>query len=314
MDPALKHRQATAPLVPVDQFQSELRSICGLFDVEPGDRSGAISGAASLFKPCRLDIADVRLDALKVARGPTHIKRDHGEHFFAILQMGGQCSIRQGDNCKDLRHGELCIVDSAQPSEFVYNGTRSHQISFHLPREEMLRRFGMTFDAWSYLPEAKFWFPPIFEIVKRLMSAREDIARQHLEESFLSMLGAALSEMSGGEAPLARQGNAMLHRALSLIEQKCTEPNYTPARLAGDLDISPRTLQRHFKLLGETPGRRLLDARLACAHKLLASKFSPAGNSVTEIAYASGFSDLSHFHREFRAKYDLTPGELRSRN
>jgi AraC family transcriptional activator of mar-sox-rob regulon len=33
--------------------------------------------------------------------------------------------------------------------------------------------------------------------------------------------------------------------------------------------------------------------------------------NITEVALGSGFSNLSHFHRQFKANYGLTPGAFR---
>jgi AraC-like DNA-binding protein len=33
--------------------------------------------------------------------------------------------------------------------------------------------------------------------------------------------------------------------------------------------------------------------------------------NITEVAFGSGFSNLSHFHRQFKANYGLTPGAFR---
>jgi AraC family transcriptional activator of mar-sox-rob regulon len=35
-------------------------------------------------------------------------------------------------------------------------------------------------------------------------------------------------------------------------------------------------------------------------------------HSVTQIAFLCGYSNLSHFHRQFKERYGLTPGAFRS--
>ncbi|MEM8813908.1 MAG: helix-turn-helix domain-containing protein [Pseudomonadota bacterium] len=302
------------PAMPVEEFQSHLQSVCGLFDVEPADRTGTVSGHAGIRPMGRFDVAEVRLNALNVSRGATNISRDPGSHYFAILQFEGQCLIKQADKASLLSPGEVCIVDSSLPSEFVYNGCRSHQVSFHLPRDEMVGRFGSSFDSWCHLPEAKSWFPPILAVARKLLEARSRSASQQLEESLLSLIGAALTDLQGGETDLQRRVCDLIERAVLVMEENCTDPDYSPARLADDLGVSSRTLQRHFQSLGETPGRRLLDARLSHAYRTLVSPDARRVATVTDVAFEAGFSDLSHFHRAFRAKYGLTPGELKSRH
>lgn len=296
---------------PVDLYQTNLRSICGLFDVEPARPDAMIRGRAAMRQLGRLCAAEVELDAMRVCRHPHHIRRDPGDQFFAILQVEGRCLIQQGDQASLLGAGEMCIVDSSRPSEFAYNGGQSRQVSVHLPRAEMIGRFGATFDTWCHLPEATAWFPPIFAVAARLLEAKSATCRKHLEESFLSLLGAALSELDGADVSSAKRETDIVQQAVSIIDQRCADPDFTPARLAETLGVSARTLQRHFQPLGETPGRHLLEARLSEAYRRLTGQCGHAPASVTEVAFASGFSDLSHFHREFKSKYGVTPGDLK---
>jgi AraC-like DNA-binding protein len=37
-----------------------------------------------------------------------------------------------------------------------------------------------------------------------------------------------------------------------------------------------------------------------------------AGMTVSAIAFAAGFGDLSHFNRDFRRRYGATPSEVRA--
>jgi AraC-like DNA-binding protein len=105
---------------------------------------------------------------------------------------------------------------------------------------------------------------------------------------------------------------AMFVRACQLIALKFGEPSLTPNQIAGALHVSTRTLERIFAIYGETVMRRLFDERVRQAAKLL-SKPEAARRSVTEIAFACGFNDASHFGRVFAAKMHMTPSQWRRR-
>lgn len=47
-------------------------------------------------------------------------------------------------------------------------------------------------------------------------------------------------------------------------------------------------------------------------HRAESRSNSVNGNTVAEIAYEFGFNDISHFCRDFKTAYHLTPGEYRS--
>ncbi len=42
-----------------------------------------------------------------------------------------------------------------------------------------------------------------------------------------------------------------------------------------------------------------------------ARQLSPAGQTITEIAFAGGFNSTAHFSRAFRQQYGSTPAEYR---
>ena len=73
--------------------------------------------------------------------------------------------------------------------------------------------------------------------------------------------------------------------------------------------MSRATFCRQFlKHTGKTFIAFVTDARLAYAHQLL----TQTQQSITEIAYASGFGSLTRFNAAFREKFDQAPRELRS--
>jgi AraC-like DNA-binding protein len=70
-------------------------------------------------------------------------------------------------------------------------------------------------------------------------------------------------------------------------------------------------VQLLFEREGLTFSQFLLDQRLARAHRMLLDpRF--AGRTVSAIAYASGFGDLSHFNRAFRRRYGETASDVRA--
>lgn len=101
-----------------------------------------------------------------------------------------------------------------------------------------------------------------------------------------------------------------LKQILEQIEVNCCEPELTPDRVAQKIAISRRYLFSLLKSAGISFSQRLLQARLTTAHAML---LSPSGRCqlISEIAFNSGFSDLSHFNRCFRDFYGVCPSDVR---
>ncbi|SDE68453.1 GlxA family transcriptional regulator [Limimaricola pyoseonensis] len=101
--------------------------------------------------------------------------------------------------------------------------------------------------------------------------------------------------------------DSVVRRAILIMEQTLDAP-ISLEDLASRLGISPRHLSRRFtESLGQSPSRyyRFLRVRYG-AWRLVHST-----ERVSEVATEAGFSDASHFLREFKQVYGTTPARYR---
>ncbi|WP_313531758.1 helix-turn-helix domain-containing protein [Shinella sp.] len=292
--------------VQVEILETEIRKVCGSFDLEPMRRTGVVNGDVTTRRVGPFDTAIVALDASEVARSTRSIKQDPGEYFFLLVQDAGQCRVEQGDHVAELLPGDMFLVDSVRPSTFLYRGERSNQVSLHIPRDEVVHRFGNACaGGLSISREDPLWVAMRAVIAKMLL---EDGAQAQLGEAFLCLMGAYLH--SSRVAGVATPAETLLSRALAMIDRHRADPTFGPRELATRLNVSERMLQRHFRPFGETPGHRLLNRRLELAHARLTARREQPSEGVTAVAFDCGFNDLSYFYREFRKKYGATPGAV----
>jgi AraC-like DNA-binding protein len=91
---------------------------------------------------------------------------------------------------------------------------------------------------------------------------------------------------------------------LGEIERGIGDPKLSGKIVAARLGITERYLQQLMVAHGETFSHHLLRLRLDKAASLLVSKHEMR---IAEIAFLSGFSDLSYFNRSFRKRFGETP-------
>ncbi len=288
--------------VPVEILEAKIRRVCGSFDLEPMERTGVINGDVTTRRVGSFDTAIVALDASEVARSHRSIRQDPGEYFFLLIQDAGHCRVEQGDWVAELSPGDMFLVDSVKPSTFIYRGERSNQVSLHIPREEMLHRFGRGCAGGLWISRDDPLWLAMRAVIAKMLS--EEGAQAQLGEAFLCLMGAYLHSARVTGAP----AETLLSRALAMIDRHRADPTFGPRELATRLNVSERMLQRHFRPLGETPGHRLLNRRLELAHARLSA--CKVAKGVTAVAFDCGFNDLSYFYREFRKKYGTTPGAV----
>jgi len=115
------------------------------------------------------------------------------------------------------------------------------------------------------------------------------------------------------EMPLCPNERACgrLEFAQALVDQHLTAEWLTPQWLATRLGISMRTLQEDFSAVGTTVTSFIRDRRLRLARDRLVEKHRGAeGGTIAEIAYSSGFNDISYFNRCFRKAFDCSPKDF----
>ena len=132
---------------------------------------------------------------------------------------------------------------------------------------------------------------------RRVLAPRyveEMVCRVLRREQFARMLRIAARQSSG--IPISA--------ALTFARTHYAEP-LTGDDLARQVALSPSAFSRLFReVTGRTPYQFLKEYRLDRARELLLASRS----SVAEVSRRVGYPNVSHFIREFRARYDVTPG------
>lgn len=145
---------------------------------------------------------------------------------------------------------------------------------------------------------------------------RAHVAGAYVGETASSGLGYLLArhilvEYAGVRVPPAaghtRPNRATVRRVTDLVADDLAGP-LTLDRLAAEAHLSPYIFARSFTAtLGQPPYEYVTARRMDRARSLLAN----APGSVSEVAAAVGFANLSHFRRVFRAHTGVSPPAYR---
>jgi AraC-like DNA-binding protein len=156
--------------------------------------------------------------------------------------------------------------------------------------------------------------PPLRALSPLIARASAAVAQPQdgLWEELVLQLARQALELDSGRpsAPLSGEAGALARvtRVVRMMEQHPGMP-HTLASLAREARLSPFHFLRTFeRLTAVTPHQYLLRARLRQAAVRLAGE--PA--KILDIAFDSGFGDISNFNRTFRAEFGLSPRAFRS--
>jgi len=106
--------------------------------------------------------------------------------------------------------------------------------------------------------------------------------------------------------PVESADELFLERARDLVAANLEDPDFRVDGMCRGLGMSRTQLHRKLKAVADqSTGEFLRNQRLLRAAEMLAGNY---GN-VTEVAYAVGFRNLSHFAKTFREQFGVAPSE-----
>jgi AraC-like DNA-binding protein len=140
------------------------------------------------------------------------------------------------------------------------------------------------------------------------VTSPEDNTTAPVEESNQDSVAETPAYEQPDEAPSGAVGGAFISRFREVVESRLDNSDLSVDDLAADMNLSRVQLYRKVKAVtGSSPVELLRTARLNRAYQLLLT----TDKSVSEVAYAVGFSAPAYFTKCFKEKYGMVPGDVR---
>jgi AraC-like DNA-binding protein len=109
--------------------------------------------------------------------------------------------------------------------------------------------------------------------------------------------------------PISRHADKLFARIRGVIKDGFADPDFSPREVAAEVGISLRYLQKLFTARASTCSEFIYSLRLNHAAHLLHRRASlGTSQPLSEIAFACGFRDYTHFARKFRHRFGHSPG------
>ena len=299
----------TAQARPVERLDYWVGAICEAFlEMDCSSRAAdCFDGELTHLPLSQLAVNRVRASTQDVYRTPSGIARSRSQPFYLITQTEQPWHIKQGGQRLQLRPGDAVLVDAAQPYELHFPHSVSC-LSVQMPRawvagwlrtvDTAAARVAHREQGWGHMLSA------LCLQLGRQPGLALQMAPDWLEGQFGALLGAAL-EPSVIDTPV-KVGQALHRRAVARMRERLDQPGWRAADLAVELGVSLRSLHRAFTDSGETVAGRWRALRMEQACGLL-SQPRLAGLAVSEIGRRCGYTDASHFARDFQRSMGQTP-------
>lgn len=244
-----------------------------------------------------------------------HTPRRSGwrDTYLLVLQMSGRGCYRHAGREAMLDCGDLLLLDMTRRFDLTFP-KRHHEVAWELPRETLApllaapERVGVRVSGnQGFGALLAGSIRALADGVGRVGGVSRRSLRLHLCNLAALAVGAALP---GREARYETYRTARRQQILTYVEVHLREDSLTAERTARDLKISLRWLHELFSDGESTFAAWVAGRRVEECRKLLED---PGYDhvSISEIAFRTGFNDLSTFGRQFRAHCGMNPRDLR---
>jgi DNA-binding response OmpR family regulator len=167
-------------------------------------------------------------------------------------------------------------------------GSREHEIE------------GLSYGADDYITKP-FDLVILQTKVENILSVRQSLKQKYTSEMLLQPRNIILS------SPDER----FLQKAIEVVENNISDPDLDIERFATAIGVSRMQLYRKLDALTEMTVKEFVrNIRLKRAAQLLVQKKL----NISEIAYAVGFKDLSHFRKCFKLEFGMSASEYVDKN
>ena len=260
-----------------------------------------------------LNLTRVDSDAQTVVRTKKLIARAADDTMLVSFAVQGDGRVVQDGREARLGPGDLALYDTTRPYELLFDGPFTQWV-LKVSRAEIRRRLG-TPEAFTAARVSGA--TPLGRLTREFLTGFAALpamtpssVQERLAGQALDLIAMALTEHVPARASQGAYRTALAARMRNFVEQHLHRADLDGAMIADAFGMSARSVRDVFAAQRTTPGRYILARRLERARILLVEQ-AQHRRPVGEIAYATGFSDLSHFSRSFRTAFGQSPREAR---
>jgi AraC family transcriptional activator of tynA and feaB len=307
----LRSFEGSANTCTFDEWVETLRGICGCFRPILDDARD-FSGWVSKRRIGALDALDAGIGVDRMERSATDVRRDGRELYFLMVQVAGSSVVQQSSDVAHLRQGDVILVDSDKPATFHYAAKPAHILTLRIPKQRIVSHLGFEPRTATHGEAGSFMAKALVNLLVQATRPEEgydDSSRGYfLSCAILDLVGSLFIPQADGLVPSSVQNAQLYARICGIVKQRFLDPNLTSSSVAEDAGISLRYVQKLFAARGSSCTSYILACRLDHAARLLIGRQGMATRTtISEIAYLSGFRDMTHFSRVFRERFRCTP-------
>jgi len=241
---------------------------------------------------------------------------DENDDVVLVLMRQGAGCLAQGTVESDISSGQAVQTFGGETA--VFSGHTETRVTNLRLRRDLLKAYGLSpadSHRGTLRPTAALRL--LFDYCEQLVPLI-DGENPQLQRAITSHLHELAAVAINAHEPRKHDDHRAGVRAARLaaikadILSNCTDGKLALGEIAGRHGISPRYVRALFEQEETSFTDFLVECRLQSAKKVISDPLQDHV-SVSTVAYAAGFNDLSYFNRTFKRRFGLRPSDIRAR-
>lgn len=260
-----------------------------------------------------IDLNFLEASPQRVQRTPDMIRRQRSADYDLLYMRRGPARLTHCGEHLQVPQGSFVLLNNLESYDLVFPDG-SVCLTTHFD-DRWLRKWVASPRALTARPidGNREWGAPLAATLRTIADIGLEgaaLPRSAIADQF----GALLALMAGenGSKGESRHQDELLGRLHRTLKDRFDDCDLDPAAVANEMGISKRYLHGLFARSGTTFGAELLSLRLGRAAEILIDA-RYAHYRISDIAWACGFADPSHFARRFKERFIASPIDYRKR-
>ncbi|MER9180412.1 AraC family transcriptional regulator [Mesorhizobium sp. M0767] len=250
--------------------------------------------------------------AHRTSRPQRKLREVENDFVLLIYLKTGKATVSHRRQDGSVPEGSFIAFDSSKPHELAMNEPFDHLV-LRMPRARFISLHPAVSSMLDRPVEGRATeIQAAAGILDMIVSLGGAMPRtvSVMAETVVKLLGDCVVKEGEGDVGRAVRHDLLAGRIVKSLEDNFTDPDYSSTDLAEAMGISRRYVDSIFAGMNSTFGKTLLEKRLERCDLLLRDP-QFRSRSVTDIAFESGFNDLSHFSKRFRERFGVAPRQAR---
>lgn len=238
-----------------------------------------------------------------------------GRSYLVSHQIEGQSCVRQGGREAMIGPDQIFFIDTTQPFEIETDDirTRSIYLDSHFWQEIFPERENYTATALACDRGMGYTCKTMIDELFSMEWDIPDPLMQRLAGSLANLLAVSMVTKKPMDPAGVGASEQTLQRIHEAILRNISDPDLNCSRIAHEVGMSLRQVHAVFSATGSTIMRHIWKRRLARIAADLENA-SLSHKPVSTIAFEWGFSEASHFSRQFTAHFGMPPRKYREQH